>query len=407
MKVSDDIVICNPVRTPVGADGGQFATVEAADLSSGLLKELLSETDIGENDVDDVILGHGYPNSEAANIGRVTALDAGLGIGTAGLELDRRCSSGVQSIVYGVMQVAAGISRTVVAGGVESMSQAEHYLLGLRHGAGNGNATLIDRIARGRVTAGGKNYPVPGGMLETAENLRHDYGISREDQDEFAYHSQKKAGAATREGRFTDEVRPVTVHGRKGAETTYEVDEQIRPDVSLEKLAKLKPVRGRTDAESTVTAGNACGQSDGASLTVITTRAEAERLGLTPFVRLVSWAVAGVQPNRMGIGPVPATAKALDQAGLKLSDMDLIEVNEAFAVQVMACLREWNFTDADYQRFNVNGSGIALGHPVGATGARILTTMAHEMRRRGSRYGLETMCMGGGQGFAAVFERAS
>lgn len=407
MNFSDDIVICNPVRTPVGADGGQFASVEAVDLSSELLKQMISETGIGEDDVDDVILGHGYPNSEAANIGRVTALDAGLGVGTAGLELDRRCSSGVQSIVYGVMQVAAGVSRTVVAGGVESMSQAEHYLLGLRRGAGNGHATLIDRIARGRVTAGGKNYPVPGGMLETAENLRMDYGISRADQDEFAYNSHKKADAATKEGRFRDEIRPVTVHGRKGASTVYEVDEQIRPDVSLEKLATLRPVRGRSDSESTVTAGNACGQSDGASLMVVTTRAEAERLGLTPFVRLVSWAVAGVRPDRMGIGPVPATAKALTQADLKLSDMDLIEVNEAFAVQVMACLREWNFTEADYERFNVNGSGIALGHPVGATGARILTTMAHEMRRRDATYGLETMCMGGGQGFAAVFERVA
>lgn len=407
MNISDDIVICNPVRTPVGADGGQFATMEAVELSSGLLQQLIAETDIGPDDVDDVLLGNAYPNSEAANIGRVTALDAGLGIDTGGLQLDRRCASGVQSIVYGVMQVAAGVSKTVVAGGVESMSQAEHYLLGLRRGAGNGHATLIDRIARGRVTAGGKNYPVPGGMLETAENLRSDYGITREDQDEFAYWSHKKADAATREGRFADEIRPVTVHGRKGAKTVHDVDEQIRPDVSMEKLATLNPVRGRTDAESTVTAGNACGQSDGASLVVVTTRAEAERLGLTPFVRLVSWAVAGVRPDRMGIGPVPATAKALAKANLNLSDMDLIEVNEAFAVQVMACLREWKFTDSDYDRLNVNGSAIALGHPAGATGARILTSMAHEMRRRGSTYGLETMCMGGGQGFAGIFERVS
>lgn len=404
MNFRDDVVICNPVRTPVGADGGQFANLEAVELSSGLLQQLIAETGIGPEDVDDVLLGHAYPNSEAANIGRVTALDAGLGINTGGLQLDRRCASGVQAIVYAVMQVAAGVSTTVVAGGVESMSQAEHYLLGLRHGAGSGHATLIDRIARGRVTAGGKNYPVPGGMLETAENLRQDYGISREEQDEFAYWSHKKAEAATRDGRFVDEIRPVTVTGRKGAETVFEVDEQIRPDVSLDKLSTLRPVRGRTDAESTVTAGNACGQSDGSSLVVVTTRAEAERLGLTPFVRLVSWAVAGVRPDRMGIGPVPATKKALAQADLKMSDMDLIELNEAFAVQVIACLREWDFAKSDYDRLNVNGSAIALGHPAGATGARILTSMAHEMRRRDSKYGLETMCMGGGQGFAGVFE---
>jgi acetyl-CoA C-acetyltransferase len=255
---------------------------------------------------------------------------------------------------------------------------------------------MVDRIARGRVTAGGDRYPVPGGMLETAENLREEYSISREEQDEFALRSQRAAGAAMAEGRFEKEI--VAVNG-------ISQDEHPRPDVTLEKLAALRPVmRGE---KSTVTAGNSSGQNDGAAMCVITTRKRADELGLRAMLRPVSWAVAGVPPRTMGIGPVPATADALAKAGLTLADVDLIELNEAFAAQVIACLREWRFTEADHERLNVNGSGISLGHPVGATGARILATLAHEMHRRESRYGLETMCLGGGQGLAAIFERVS
>jgi acetyl-CoA C-acetyltransferase len=288
------------------------------------------------------------------------------------------------------------------------MSQAEHYALGLRQGVRGDGVQLMDRLARGRVTAGGERYPVPGGMVETAENLRAEYGISREEQDSFALRSQRAAAAAQAEGRFDDELVGVAVPGTRGKPgRPVTVDEHPRPETTLEDLVALTPVRVGLDPDSTVTAGNASGQNDGAAMCVVTTRAHADALGLRPFLRLVSWAVAGVPPRTMGIGPVPATAAALDRAGLELSDIDLVELNEAFAAQVIACLREWRFGAADGDRLNVNGSGISLGHPVGATGARILATLAHEMRRRGSTYGLETLCIGGGQGISAIFERPS
>jgi acetyl-CoA C-acetyltransferase len=394
--VIDDVVICEPVRTPVGRQGGVFGDLTAAQLATSALTSLMERTGLGEGDVDDVLLGQCYANSEAPAIGRVAALNAGLGVGVGGLQIDRRCGSGLQAVLYGCLQVGAGVSDVVIAGGVESMSQSEHYVLGLRRGVRGDSVQMVDRIARGRVTAGGDRYPVPGGMLETAENLREEYSISREEQDEFALRSQRAAGAAMAEGRFEEEI--VAVNG-------ISQDEHPRPDVTLEKLAALRPVmRGE---KSTVTAGNSSGQNDGAAMCVITTRKRADELGLRVMLRPVSWAVAGVPPRTMGIGPVPATADALAKAGLTLADVDLIELNEAFAAQVIACLREWRFTEADHERLNVNGSGISLGHPVGATGARILATLAHEMHRRESRYGLETMCLGGGQGLAAIFERVS
>ena len=265
---------------------------------------------------------------------------------------------------------------------------------------------MVNRISRGRTTAGGVRFPVPGGMLETAENLRAEYSISRTEQDEFALASQEKAVRAMKEGRFDDEIVPVTVPAtRRTPEQVITADEHPRPGLTLADLERLRPVRGSIDPDATVTPGNACGQSDGASACVVTTRERAEAMGLRPFVRLVSAGLAGVPPRTMGIGPVPAVAKALSRAGLTLADMDLVEVNEAFAAQVIACLREWEFTEADHERLNVNGSGISLGHPPGATGTRILATLAHELRRRQARYGIETMCMGGGQGLAAVFER--
>jgi len=269
------------------------------------------------------------------------------------------------------------------------------------------DVVLHDALSRGRVTAGGVNFPVPGGMIETAENLRRDYSIPRAEQDEFAVRSHQRAAAAQAAGRFADEIVPVTIKGRKGsaADTVVDTDEHIRPDSSTEILAKLRPIMGRDDPDATVTAGNASGQNDGAAICVVTSSERAEELGLRPLVRLVSWGLGGVAPATMGIGPVPAVATALAQAGLALKDVDLIELNEAFAAQVLACTREWGFTPADFDRVNVNGSGISLGHPVGATGGRILATLTREMVRRDARYGLETMCIGGGQGLAALFER--
>lgn len=403
----DEIVICEPIRTPVGRFGGVLAPLSTADLAAQTLTELVRRTGLSEGDVDDVVLGQCYANGESPALGRVAALDAGLGTGVPGTQVDRRCGSGLQAVLYAAGQVATGAARVVVAGGAESMSNVEHYALGLRTGVRSGGVELMDRLVRGRETAGGKHHPVPGGMLETAENLRREYGIPREEQDELALRSQQRAVAAHKEGRFADELVPVTVPGRRGKpDTVVDRDEHPRPGTTLEELAGLRPVRLKIDEESTVTAGNASGQNDGAAMCVVTTRAEADRRGLRPLLALRSWAVAGVGPEVMGIGPVPASAAALERAGLTLDEMDVIELNEAFAAQVLACLREWKVDPTD-ERLNPNGSGISLGHPVGATGGRILATMAREMQRRESRYGLETMCIGGGQGLAAVFERVA
>ena len=399
-----DIVICNPLRTPVGRMGGALSALTAADLATRTLRALVDRTGLGAGDVDDVVLGHGYPGGEAPAIGRIAALDAGLGTGVPGLQIDRRCGSGLQAVLYAAAQVATGAARVVIAGGAESMSNVEHYALGLRTGVRQGGVALLDRLDRARETAGGADHPIPGGMIETAENLRRSYGITRADQDELAVRSHQRAIAAHEQGRFADELVPVTIAGTRGRpDVTVDRDEHPRADVDVEKLAGLRAVRAKVDADSTVTAGNASGQNDGAALCVVTTAAGAERLGLTPMLALRSWAVTGCSPETMGIGPVAATATALERAGLTLDEIDLIELNEAFAAQVLAVLAEWKVDPLD-DRLNPNGSGISLGHPVGATGARILTTAAHEARRRGARTVLETMCIGGGQGLAAVFE---
>ncbi|WP_436776253.1 acetyl-CoA C-acetyltransferase [Yinghuangia sp. YIM S09857] len=399
-----EAVICEPLRTPVGRYGGAFRDVSAAELGATVARELVRRTGLPPEQVDDVLLGQCYPNGEAPAIGRVVALDAGLPVEVTGLQIDRRCGSGLQAVLYAAMQVAAGASDRVLAGGVESMSQTAFYSTQMRWGARGDGIALHDGLARGRVTAGGRNFPVPGGMLETAENLRREYGIGRAEQDELAYNSHMRAVAAQKSGAFAHEIVPVTVPGGRKGDVVVDADEHPRADTTPETLARLRPVMGRQDPEATVTAGNASGQNDGASLCLVTHRDEAERLGIRPYARLVAWAVAGVPPATMGIGPVPATAKALERAGLTLADIDLIELNEAFAPQVLACTREWGFGAADFERLNVNGSGISLGHPVGATGGRILATLLHEMRRRDARYGLETMCIGGGQGLTAVFE---
>jgi acetyl-CoA C-acetyltransferase len=401
-----DAVICEPVRTPVGRFGGALRETPAADLGSAVVRALLDRTALAPDEVDDVIFGHCYPTSEAPAIGRVVALDAGLPIDVPGMQIDRRCGSGLQAVVNAALQVTTGGSRLVIAGGAESMSRVPFYTNEMRWGARQGSVTMHDPLSRGRTTPGGRNYPVEGGMLETAENLRRDYAIPREEQDALALRSHQRAVAAQQRGAFADEIVPVTIAGRKG-DVVVDTDEHPRADTSLESLAALRAVRVKEDPDSTVTAGNSSGQNDGAAACIVTSRDNAERLGLRPLARLVSWAVAGVHPARMGIGPVPATAAALDRAGLKLGEVDVIELNEAFAAQVLACTREWGLTEADFERVNVNGSGISLGHPVGATGARILATMLREMDRRGARYGLETMCIGGGQGIAAVFERVS
>jgi acetyl-CoA C-acetyltransferase len=399
-----EALICEPLRTPVGRFGGVFKDVPATTLASTVIRALLERTRIPHDQVDDVLLGQCYANGEAPAIGRVAALDAGLPVETPGLQLDRRCGSGLQSVIEACMQVQTGAANLVIAGGVESMSQVEHYSTQIRWGIRAGGLELEDRLDRARITAAGPNYPVPGGMLETAENLRREYSIPRAEQDALAAESHQRAVTAQERGDFAMEIVPVTVSDRKLGDREIELDEHPRPGTTAESLAQLKPLLLRSDPDSTVTAGNASGQNDGAAACIVASAEKVAELNLEPLGRLVSWAVAGVPPRTMGIGPVPSTAKALSRAGLTLADLDLIELNEAFAAQVLAVLREWDLTDST-KRVNVNGSGIALGHPVGATGCRILTTLLRELDRREGRYGLETMCIGGGQGLAAVFER--
>ncbi len=404
--MSRQAVICEPVRTPIGRYGGMFKSLNAVELGVTVLKGLLQRTGVPPEAVEDVLLGHCYPNGEAPAIGRVVALDAGLPVTVPGLQIDRRCGSALQAVLQACMQVSSGDNDIVVAGGVESMSNVAFYSTDMRWGGARGGIEVHDGLARGRTTAGGRHYPVPGGMVETAENLRRQYGIPRAEQDELAVASHQRAVAAQKDGILAEEIVPVVVRSRQGEEL-IDTDEHPRADTSVESLAKLKPLMLQQDSEATVTAGNASGQNDAASMCVVTTPEQADELGLTPLVRLVSWGVAGVAPHLMGIGPVPATAVALGKAGLQLKDIDLIELNEAFAAQALAVMREWQFTETDRERVNVHGSGISLGHPVGATGGRMLATLTRELVRRQGRFGLETMCIGGGQGLSAVFERVA
>ncbi len=400
-----EAVICSPVRTAVGRYGGQFRDVSVETLGSVVIEAILARTGVDPASFDECIMGHSYPSAETPATGRVAALKAGLPIETPGFQIDRRCGSGLQSICLAAMEVQTGVADTVIAGGVESMSQVEFYAPSVRWGPNRGSIALIDRLDRGRTTPGSSRYPVEGGMIETAENLRKQYGIPRQEQDEYSLRSHQRAIAAMDAGKFEKELVGVPVVDRKGVTTLLCTDEHPRRDTTMDSLSSLRPVRGRQDPESTVTAGNASGENDGAAACIVTTAERAAELGLKPMAKLRSWAVAGVHPAYMGIGPVPAARKALERAGLSLADMELIELNEAFAAQVLAVTREWGFKEADFDRMNVNGSGISLGHPVGATGARIMATLLHEMERRNSQFALETMCIGGGQGIAAVLER--
>jgi len=399
-----DAVICTPLRTPVGRYGGALKDVDAETLASIVVQAVVERSGIDPALIEDCILGQGYPSGESPAIGRTAVLRAGLPVDVPGTQVDRRCGSGLQAICLAAMEVQTGVADVVLAGGVESMSNVEFYATGLRSAGNRGNLTLYDRLDRGRVFAGSQKYPIEGGMLETAENLRKKYEIGRQEQDELALRSHQRAIAAWDAGKFDNEIVPVTVTSRAG-EAVVNRDEHPRADTSLERLAALRPVRQRQDPESTVTAGNSSGENDAAACCIITTPEKAQELGLKPMGKLVGWAMSGVHPAYMGIGPVPATQKLLGRLGLTLDQMDLIELNEAFAAQVLSVTREWSFKDEDFERLNVNGSGISIGHPIGATGGRIIATLLNEMERRDAHYGLETMCIGGGQGIAAVIER--
>ncbi len=400
-----DAVICSPVRTPVGRYGGALRDVDVETLAALVVTAVLERTKVAPEVFDDCVFGHCYPNGETPAIGRLAALRAGLPVEVPGCQVDRRCGSGLLAICVAAMEVQTGAADVVLAGGVESMSNVEFYIASARWGPNRGDMTLIDRLNRGRVTAGSTRYPVEGGMLETAENLRRQYNIPREEQDELALRSHQRAVAAWDSGRFDAETVPVPVTSKKGETTLVSRDEHPRPDTSLEKLASLRPIRLKQDPEATVTAGNASGENDAAACCIVTSPEKAQELGLKPMGKLLGWASAGVHPAYMGLGPVPSSKKVLERLGMTLKDMDLIELNEAFAAQVLACTREFGFRESDFDRTNVNGSGISIGHPLGATGARIMATLLYEMERRDAHLALETMCIGGGQGIAAVIER--
>ncbi|NMF88637.1 acetyl-CoA C-acetyltransferase [Aromatoleum petrolei] len=392
--------IVMPVRTGVGTFGGSLRPVAVEVLGATVVKAVLERTRLDPGRIDDVVFAQSYANSETPCVGRWVALQAGLPVEVPGMQLDRRCGGGLQAIITAAMMVQSGAADVVVAGGVESMSNIEYYSTDMRWGARSGTVKLHDRLERGRERSQPETrFGYISGMIETAENLSKQYGITREASDEYALRSHQRAAAAWKAGRFDEEVVPVTVPQRKGDPMIFARDEGIRADATGETLAELKPLM----KGGTVTAGNSSQQSDAAAACLVVAENKLVELGLEPMAFLTGWAAAGCEPATMGIGPVPAVARLFAKTGLNLNRMDLVEVNEAFACQVLSVLKAWNWYDAD--KLNANGSGISLGHPIGATGVRIMTSMLHELRRRGGRYGLETMCIGGGQGLAAVFER--
>ena len=394
--------IVSPLRTAVGAFGGSLRSLPADQLASSILKALVARSGIDPARIDEVVMAQSYANSEAPCLGRYAALDAGLPIEVAGMTLDRRCGSGLQAVIDAAMQVQTGAADVVVAAGVESMSNIEYYSTDMRWGARAGSVTMHDRLQRGRERSQPEQrFGAISGMPETAENLARDFGITREQSDAFAVRSHQRAAAAWQAGRFNDELVRVSVPQKKGEALVFGRDEGIRADTTMETLAKLRPVL----PGGTVTAGNASQQNDAAAACLVVAEDKLAELKLTPMACLVGWAAAGCDPSRMGIGPVPAVQKLFARTGLSFDDMDLVELNEAFAVQALAVLKGWGWNDPD--RLNVNGGGISLGHPIGATGVRILATMLYELARRRGRYALETMCIGGGQGLAAVFERVA
>lgn len=395
-----DAVILDAVRTPIGRHGGALKDVRPDDLAATAIEGLLQRTHVDPSLIEDVLFGDtNQAGEDNRNVARMALLLAGLPVEVAGQTVNRLCGSGLQAVNSAAHAAACGDGELFIAGGVESMTRAPYILLKPETAFQRGEQKLWDstlgwRMVNPRLA---EAYP-PISLGETAENVAEKYGVSREDQDRFALQSQQKAVAAIEAGRFREEIVPVRVPQPRGEPRLVDTDEHPRADTSLEKLALLRPAfRDR----GTVTAGNSSGINDGAAALLITARDRAAELGVQPMVRIVSTAVAGVDPSYMGLGPIPATRKALKRAGLTIDDIDLVEINEAFASQAIACIRELGI---DERRVNPNGGAIALGHPLGCSGARIMATLVHEMRRRGSRYGLATMCIGVGQGIATVVE---
>ncbi len=395
----NDVVIVSAVRTALGRVGGTIKSIQPEEIAEIVITAAVERAGIEPASVDEVIIGQTKQSADAANLARVAALKAGFPVEVPAYTVMRQCGSGLQAVHNAVQVIRAEEAEVVVAGGVESMSLAPYYLRGARFGFMSGNTVVVDSNTESQPRS--QPYEVYGDLTMglTAENLAEKYGISREEQDAFALQSQERAFDAIENGRFKDEIVPVEVPQRKGPPTVFDTDEHPRR-TSLEALAKLRPV---FKEGGSVTAGNSSGRNDGGACLVLMSADAAKKKGITPLATVRGQAVAAVDPRIMGIGPAPASRKALARAGLTLSDIGLIEVNEAFAAQALAVIKE---LELDQETVNVNGGAVALGHPLGCSGARILTTLLHEMRRRGTRYGLAGICIAGGQGMASVVEMA-
>ena len=390
----DDIVIASAARTPVGSFNGAFAAVPAHVLGTVAIKAALERAGVSAEEVNEVILGQVLGAGAGQNPARQAAVAAGIPVERTAFSINQLCGSGLRTVALAAQQIATGDASIVVAGGQESMTQAPHCA-NLRAGQKMGDLAFVDTMIRDGLWDAFNGYH----MGNTAENVAEKFQITRDQQDEFAQASQRKAGEAMAAGRFADEIAPVTIKGRKG-DVVVSADEYPKPDTSMEVLRKLRPAFSK---EGTVTAGNASGINDGAAAILVMKGSEASRRGIAPLARIVSWATAGVDPSVMGTGPIPSSRKALAKAGWSIDDLDLIEANEAFAAQACAVNKDMGW---DTSKVNVNGGAIALGHPIGASGARVLTTLLHEMKRRGARKGLATLCIGGGMGVALCVENA-
>jgi acetyl-CoA C-acetyltransferase len=389
----EDIVIVSAARTPVGSFNGSLSSLPAHALGEVAIKAALERAKVDPADVDEVIMGQVLTAGEGQNPARQAAIAAGIPKEATAWGVNQVCGSGLRAVALGAQQIATGDADIIVAGGQESMSLAPH-VAHLRNGQKMGNIEFIDSMIKDGLWEIFNGYH----MGVTAENVARQWQITREEQDKFATASQNKAEAAKKAGKFKDEIVPVTVPGRKG-DVIVDQDEYIRPGTTLDSVAKLRPAFSK---DGTVTAGNASGINDGAAAVVLMTAAEAEKRGLKPLARITAWATAGVDPAIMGTGPIPATRKALEKAGWKVGDLDLVEANEAFAAQALAVNKDLGF---DTSKVNVNGGAIAIGHPIGASGARVLVTLLHEMQRRDAKKGLATLCIGGGMGIALCVER--
>ncbi|MGI1690287.1 acetyl-CoA C-acetyltransferase [Thermoanaerobacter uzonensis] len=389
-----EVVIVSSVRTAIGKFGGTLASIPVVDLGAIVIKEALKRANIAPEQVDEVLMGNVLQAGLGQNPARQSAVKAGIPVEITSATINMVCGSGLRTVAMASQAIMTGDAEIVVAGGMENMSRAPYLLNEARFGYKMNDGKIVDSMVYDGLTDVFNQYH----MGITAENVAERYGITREEQDEFALRSQKLAEAAITSGRFNDEIVPVLIPQKKGDPIEFKIDEHYRPDTTLEVLSKLKPA---FKPDGTVTAGNASGINDGAAALVVMSKEKAKKLGITPLATIKSYAYAGVDPSVMGLGPIYSTRKALDKAGLKIEDIDLIEANEAFAAQALAVAKELNF---DMDKVNVNGGAIALGHPIGASGARILVTLLYEMRKRGSHLGLATLCIGGGMGISMIVE---